>query len=138
MAYATVIDVQTRLGRPITDPTELAQVTAWLGDVEALILERVSDLATVVDTDDGPSTATVVRVECQAVIRKVLNPEGKVSEGVDDYQSRLNADDARTDLFLTDDEWGSLLTGAGAGAFSVRPSFESDTPVAVSTWGWEW
>src|SRR6478735_3964414 len=116
MTYAVLADVATRLGRPITDSNEVAQVEAWLGDVESLILARIPDLADWV-AGGVPSEAVVKMVEANAVVRKVKNPDGKQNERIDDYSYGLNADAARGDLFLTDAEWALLEPGSGEGAF---------------------
>lgn len=129
MAYATLTDVSTRLGRPITSTDEVVQVNAWIEDVEALILARIPTLVADVATGT-PSAALVAMVEATAVIRKIRNPEGKVSEDIDDYRYRLNAEAARGDLFLTDAEWVLLSPSSGGGAFSVSPYFAPD-PSAV-------
>lgn len=120
MTYANVTDVGTRLGRPITTADEIAQVNAWLADVEALILSRIPTLAADV-TAGAPSEAVVVMVEANAVVRKVRNPEGKVSEDIDDYRYRLSENAARGELFLTDEEWALLEPGSGGGAFTIVP-----------------
>jgi hypothetical protein len=120
VVYANIADVSTRLGRPITDADEIAQVNAWIEDVEAIITARIPDLDTRVA--DGAPTATVVAmVVANAVIRKIKNPDGKVSEGIDDYNYRLNENSRKGELFLTDEEWALLLPGAGEGAFTIRP-----------------
>lgn len=135
MAYATLTDVSTRLGRPITSTEEVAQVQAWLEDVEALILAYLPGLAAAI-ANGAPTLPVVVMVEANAVIRKIRNPEGKVSEDVDDYRYRLNADAARGDLFLTDAEWALLSTpSVSSGAFSVRPYFEADS-TTLAELGW--
>jgi hypothetical protein len=120
MAYATVSDVSTRLGRPISDPAEIAQVEAWIGDVEGMILDRIPDLAVYI-AEGRPTLATVAAVVANAVIRKVRNPDGKVQEGVDDYNYRLNENARRGELFLTDEEWALLAPVGGVGAFTIRP-----------------
>lgn len=135
MTYANVSDVSTRLGRPITDPNEVAQVEAWLDDVEALILARIPDLAENVAAGK-PSASLVAMVEANAVVRKVKNPDGKQNERIDDYSYGLNADAARGDLFLTDAEWGLLTPASASGAFSTRPGFEPDRPLRPLNW-WE-
>ncbi len=133
MTFATVPDVSTRLGRPITNPNEVAQVEAWLEDIEALILARIPDLADLV-TAGSPTVQAVVMVESNAVIRKLKNPDGKVSEGVDDYNYRLNENARKGELFLTDDEWELLEPGVVSSAFSTRPGFTPDGPVWPSAW----
>lgn len=123
--FATLDDVSTRLGRPITDPDEVAQVTAWIGDVEALVVSRIPDLETRV-AEGAPSAGVVAMVVANAVIRKVKNPEGYVSAGVDDFNYRYNEAARKGELFLTDEEWRLLVPSQGSGVFSVRPSFEAD------------
>ncbi|WP_062077691.1 Gp19/Gp15/Gp42 family protein [Demequina globuliformis] len=121
MTYAVLTDVSTRLGRAISDADEVAQVEAWLSDVEAIIRARVPDLDDRV-TDGNPAEAVVVMVEANAVVRKVKNPDGKQNERIDDYSYGLNSDYARGDLFLTDDEWELLLPSSGSqDAFSIHP-----------------
>ncbi len=120
MTYAVLTDVATRLGRPITNPDEVAQVNAWLADIEALVLGRIPDLADRVSAGN-PTEAVVKMVEANAVIRKIKNPDGKQNERIDDYSYGLNTDAARGDLFLSDEEWALLLPGSGEGAFTIRP-----------------
>lgn len=120
MAYATVEDVATRLGRPITEPTEVAQVDAWLEDVEVLIRARVPDLDALV-TAGTPPEPVVVMVESNAVVRMVRNPEGKTQERIDDYSWGLPANPYAGSLYLTDVEWGLLEPGASDGAWTIRP-----------------
>lgn len=120
MAYATITDVSTRLGRPIADPSEVAQVEAWIGDVESLIIARLPGLPAAVIAG-MPTAATVAMVEANAVIRKIRNPDGKVSETIDDYTYRLGGDARRSDLFLTEDEWALLMPGQPSGAWTISP-----------------
>jgi hypothetical protein len=121
MTYATVDDVAVRLGRPITDSNEVAQVNAWLEDTEALIRARIPDLDEQV-TSGALDEELVVLVECNAVIRKIKNPDGKQNEKIDDYSYGLTAEAARGDLFLTDEEWDLLTPGSGNGAWTIRPA----------------
>lgn len=120
MTFASITDVSTRLGRPISDALEVAQVTAWLEDVEAIILSRIPELPVAV-TDGRPTLSTVVMVEANAVIRKIKNPDGKVAERVDDYDYRLNENSRKGELFLTDEEWALLTPDGPDGAFTIRP-----------------
>lgn len=128
MSYANVTDVQIRLGRPITSAAEIAQVTAWLTDVEALIKVRIPDLDQRVALGQIDE-AIVALVEAQAVVRKVKNPDGKQNERIDDYSYGLNTDAARGDLFLTDEEWALLLPVSATGAFTIRPFGEPSSRV---------
>lgn len=136
MAHAHIADVAARLGRPITDPDEVNQVNAWLADVDALITSRIADYEALVGAGT-PSVAVAVMVEANAVVRKIRNPEGKVSEDIDDYRYRLNADAARGDVFLTSEEWALLSPGSGGEAFTIRPystSWVEGTWVHPDTW----
>lgn len=120
MTYASITDVSTRLGRPIVDDAEVAQVTAWLEDVEALILARFPTLEAAVALG-RPSAATVAMIEANAVIRKIKNPDGKVAEGIDDYNYRYNEQSRKGEIFLTDDEWAVLLPDQSSGAWTITP-----------------
>ncbi|MGJ9505392.1 hypothetical protein ACX3T3_05495 [Actinotignum schaalii] len=112
---ATIVDVETRLGRGLVDG-EVGQVNAWLADVAALITSRHPDYTTRVARE------IAVMVECNAVIRKLNNPEGKQNERIDDYSYGLSSDAARTDIFLTEDEWRLLAPRARTGAFTINPA----------------
>lgn len=123
MAYATVSDVEVRYGRTLTS-AESAQVGAWIDDLEAEILERVPDLEDLI-TDGRPTLATLKRVECAAVIRKLQNPEGlrTTTVAIDDYSTTKTVDSANSAgwLGLTDDEWNLLLPGSSGDAFTITP-----------------
>lgn len=120
MTFAEVSDIAQRLGRPASSPTESSQWEAWLSDVESIILGRIPDLASRI-SDGRPTLATVVMVEANAVIRKILNPEGKRSERIDDYSYDRGELLGNGSIFLTDEEW-ALLIGSPDGAFTIRPA----------------
>lgn len=120
MSYASITAVSTRLGRPITDELEIAQVEAWLEDVESLILSRLPNLPAAIGTG-APTSDTLVMIEANAVIRKIKNPDGKVSEGIDDYNYRYNESARKGELFLTDEEWALLTPGSPDGAWTISP-----------------
>lgn len=120
MTYANLKDVSDRLGKPIVDSQAVAQVTAWLSDAENIILSRIPDLAQKVE--DGIVLADVVKaVEANAVIRKIRNPDGKQNERIDDYSYGLNAEAARGEVYLTDEEWAILTPSTSNEAFSIIP-----------------
>lgn len=123
MAYATVSDVEVRYGRTLTS-AESAQVGAWIDDLEAEILERIPTLEALVVLG-RPTLATLKRVECAAVIRKLQNPEGlrTTTVAIDDYSTTKTVDSANSAgwLGLTDDEWNLLLPGASGDAFTITP-----------------
>lgn len=123
MAYATVADVEVRYGRPLT-PGESAQASAWIDDLEGMILDRIPTLEALI-LMGRPTLATLRRVICEAVIRKLQNPEGLKSTtvAIDDYSTTKVKDSGLSDgsLRLTDDEWFDLLPGSSGDAFSIRP-----------------
>lgn len=123
MTYATVEDVATRLGRPISDDAERAQVGAWLEDIEQIIRGRLPDLDERV-ASGKPSEVVVTMLEANAVMRLVRNPDGKIQERIDDYSYGLNQTTARGYLYLTDDEWALLTPGTPDGAWTIRPYAE--------------
>ena len=123
MAYATVGDVEVRYGRTLT-AAEVAQVTAWIEDLEAEILERIPLLEALI-LAGRPTAGTLKRVIAGAVIRKLQNPEGlrTTTVAIDDYSTTKTVDSANSPgwLGLTDDEWSLLLPGSSGDAFTIRP-----------------
>lgn len=123
MAYATVADVEVRYGRSLT-AAESAQVTAWIDDLEAEILERVPDLADLI-VDGRPTLATLKRVICASIARKLDNPKGLRTRtvAIDDYSTTETVDSSNSAgwLGLTDDEWNLLLPGSSGESFTIRP-----------------
>lgn len=117
MAYATVDDVQARLGRPLTDE-EKALAATLLDDVEARIRARIPDLDERVAADENYE-ALVVQVEANAVLRVLRNPEGYRQETEGNYSYSLSAAVASGHLFVMDSEWG--LLGSGRGAWTITP-----------------
>lgn len=129
--FATPADIATRLGRALDEPAEAAQVSAWLDDVEASILERLPDFSARIAAGT-PTMQTAIAVISAVVIRKINNPTGKLQERVDDYSYGLTATAASADLALTDAEWARLTPASASGAFSVRPSYDTGSTA------WEW
>lgn len=119
MTYATPDDVEKRIGRTLTQ-VQREQVQAWLDDVEALIKTRIPDLDALVTAGTIP-LEIIVMVECEAVIRKARNPDGKLTERIDDYSWTRDTSTSSGALYLTDDEWGLLTPDASANAFTIRP-----------------
>lgn len=112
MSITQTSNVAARLGRPISATNEVAQVQAWIDDVEDTIIRpRIGDLAELI-ADERLSEATLVRVVASAVIRKIQNPEGlrTVSRALDDWQTTATRDKVLSDgqLRLTDEEWADL------------------------------
>ena len=119
MAHATLQDVTDSLGRPIVG-AESTQVNGWLDKIERIIARLPGLPAAIID--GTPTATTVAMVEANAVIRKIKNPDGKVAEGIDDYNYRLNENARKGDLFLTEEEWALIspdLPATLGGAYSV-------------------
>lgn len=111
MAYATVIDVATTLGRPITDPDEQNQITNWISKTERIIAARLGNL----DNLDRQILADVIS---EVVARRARNPDGKRNERIDDYSYTLDAAASAVELTLTADEWARLSQdGSTSGAY---------------------
>lgn len=107
MAVATVQDVTTAIGRPITDQAEVDRVTYWLSAAEMQIRARLGDVA-LLDQD------AVRYVEAEAVATRLSNPDGYQSESIDDYTYRLPAESRQ--ITITSDHW-ALLNPVRAGSF---------------------
>lgn len=123
MAYATVSDVEVRYGRTLTT-AESAQVTAWIDDLEAEILERIPSLEALI-LAGRPTAATLKRVISAAIIRKLDNPKGLKSRtvAIDDYSTTEQPwiEGTAGALDLTDEEWSKLLPGSSGDAFTITP-----------------
>lgn len=111
MSYATVLDVATTLGRPITDTDEQNQITNWISKTERIISARLGDL----DALDRQILADVIS---EVVGRRARNPDGKRNERIDDYSYTLDAAASAVELTLTADEWARLSQdGSTSGAY---------------------
>lgn len=123
MTYATVSDVEVRYGRTLTT-VEAAQVTAWINDLEAEILERIPTLEALIVVG-RPTIPTIIRVVSQAIIRKLDNPKGLKSRtvAIDDYSTTEQPwiEGSAGALDLTDDEWSKLLPGSSGDSFTITP-----------------
>lgn len=124
MTYANVSDVEVRYGRTLT-PAESGQVTAWIDDLEAEILERIPAIEVLI-LAGRPTVPTIIRVVSQAIIRKLDNPKGLKSRtvAIDDYSTTEQPWVEGTPgggPELTDDEWSKLLPGSSGDAFTITP-----------------
>jgi hypothetical protein len=102
---ATVADIEARW-RPLT-AQETTNATALLADAWALLLARRPSLEA--DITAGTVTAAnVIRVEVAMILRVMRNPDGKVSERIDDYSYTRDAAVATGGLYVADDELADL------------------------------
>lgn len=113
MTYASVDDVARTLGRLISDPIEQDQVNQWITDTEQIIRERLGDLARL-------NADTLKAVIKEVVARRVLNPEGKSNERIDDYSYGFVDDAKRVGLHVTDEEWSRLAPVVPVSAGQVQ------------------
>lgn len=122
---ASVQDVATQLGRPIDDPLEINQVTAWIEMAELVIRQRYPNLDQLI-ASGRISLDAVNMVEASAVARYSLNPEGYTSksERIDDYQRTYGMTNSTYGITFTDTEWALLTpSDSGAeGAFTITPA----------------
>ena len=124
MAYATVADVEVRYGQSLS-VAQTAQVTVWIGDLEAEILERIPNIAELIVLG-RPTVATLERVISVAIIRHLNNPKGLKSRvvSIDDYSETEQPWIQGTPgggPELSDEDWAKLLPGSSGEAFSIRP-----------------
>jgi hypothetical protein len=115
VAVATVQEVATSLGRPITEQAEIDQVQMWLDDAELQIRLRLGDPLLL-------DPKTVAFVEREAVVLKVRNPGGKKDERVDDYSYGLSEAQARGQVLILDEWWAMLTPGVSTAAFTIAPT----------------
>lgn len=134
MSYATVLDVATTLGRPITDTDEQNQITNWISKTERIISARLGDL----DALDRQILADVIS---EVVARRARNPDGKRNERIDDYSYTLDVAASAVELTLTADEWARLSQdGSTSGAYmpllSPAPWLGGRDADTTPTGGW--
>jgi hypothetical protein len=113
MPVATSTQVATSLGRSLTS-AETAQVNMWLADAEMQIRLRLGDVAEL-------DQEALAYVEREAVILKLLNPEGKKSEQIDDYKYDRGSAQSVGQVFITDEWWAILTPAASETAFTIVP-----------------
>jgi hypothetical protein len=118
VSYATVDEVEARVGRPLNDgERELAAVL--LADAESLIRARVPDLDARI-SDGRIRRELVVMIEANAVVRVLRNPGGYTSETAGDYSYTIDSRAAAGYLTIPDTDW--RLIGVTAGAFTITPT----------------
>lgn len=105
----TLSDVEDRFYRPLTD-RELVNTKAWLSDSWWLLTTRLPALESNVTATTVP-LANVRRVVVAMVHRLLKNPEGFVTESIDDYSYRRATLVASGALSLEDDERALLIPG---------------------------
>ena len=121
---ASVDDVAKQLGRQVTDPLEVNQLTSWIELAEIAIRKRYPNLDQII-IDGRLAQRTVDLVEALAVARYARNQEAATSKStrIDDYQETVGTTNSVPTITLLDSEWELLEpSGYGAsGAFSIAP-----------------
>lgn len=118
MAYATVSDIEQRLGRELTE-SEATIVNTRLEDAEELIFRRIPDLTQRVE-DGKIRERLVVMVECEAVMRLIRNPEGYTQETDGNYSYSIDSRVASGRLAILPEEWALLGYSQGVIVLSPR------------------
>lgn len=114
----TADDVEAELGHTFETSLEKVRVERWITSCLALISStlkcELSDL----------DPAALKIVVPQVVARKVLNPEGKTSERIDDYYYTREVQ--KYGLALTQEEWEIVTphdVREDMGAFTISPFY---------------
>lgn len=105
----------------VLSAAEASLATVLLTDAEGIVRVRVPSVDARVA--DGTLPADVVAgVLARMVLRVMRNPDGKVSESVDDYSYRRADAIADGSLYLALDEIETLSPAGGSGeAFTISP-----------------
>jgi hypothetical protein len=116
-------DVEARW-RPLTDQ-EKQVASAIIQDAQD-ILETAAEAAGVAppNSTEERRTRSYIRVVASMAIRVLQNPDGILSETIDDYTYRRDSAVSSGALYVSDAEIDSLRPHTGRrrrGAFSIRP-----------------
>lgn len=119
---ATIDDLTARSFRPLT-AQEQSVGAVLLEDAWNLILKHRPYAA---DKFTDPAyRSLVIQVQCAMVLRVISNPEGKLSEQIDDYQYRRDSAVSDGSLYVSDAELALLgsseLGSDGAWTINTRP-----------------
>lgn len=117
---ATIGDLVARSLRPLSDQ-EQAVGAVMLEDAWALMVAQRPHVAARVATDPA-FEAVVKQILCAMVLRVLRNPDGKLSERIDDYEYRRDSVTSTGVLSLTDAELDLLGLGDAEsdGAWTIR------------------
>lgn len=135
MALATLHDVETRLGRTLTDQ-EPVLVATLLGDAEVLLASRNPSLLSQASSDPT-FRARAVAVEAAAVVRVLRNPEGYRSEQSGPFSYSIDTRAAAGFLTILADEWRQLGV---SDTFTIDPTPVMPVTMPFTVWdqlyGW--
>lgn len=118
-------DLQNRSLRTLSSQ-ELSVGTTLLDDAWTILTTRVGGIEARLAAIplDANLKALVVQIQCAMVLRLLNNPDGKLSETIDDYTYRLDSAVSTGALYVSDAEIALLSIAASAsnGAFTIKPS----------------
>ncbi|MGJ9405266.1 hypothetical protein ACHABQ_02940 [Nesterenkonia aurantiaca] len=139
-ALVTPVDVENRLMGKTFTADESAVVKFWIGDLEADIRARISNLTEL--AEDSGYLSTLKRVITAAIKRVLDNPKGlrQMSISIDDYNRSETIDSSASAglLYIADDDWGLLVPLLEGDAFSIRSYGEPDRVRNwISSTAWE-
>lgn len=126
LTYATVEDVSSRYGRPLT-AGETAQVDEWLVDLSSDVRIRIPDVGVRMSLSLDYSRL-VTRVIAETIGSKLRNPEGlrQRTVSIDDYSETKTVDTSNSSgrLWISDEDWSLLIPSTAGEAFSIMPWFQ--------------
>lgn len=119
MPLATVMDVQTRLMRPLST-VEQDAAEALIAELSGEVRVRVLGVDARAGSDSSYAALVAGRI-AGAVARVLRNPEGLVEETVGGETSRWAQGAAAAGLYLSEDDWAVIAVPAVlvGGAFTV-------------------
>lgn len=122
MSPAVIQDLVARSFRPLTDPEQQVG-SVLLEDAWNLILRHRPHVAERIA--DEAFKSLVIQVQCAMVLRVIKNPDGLLSEQIDDYTYRRDSAVSDGSLYVSDAELallGSASAGSeGAWTINTRP-----------------
>lgn len=118
-ALASVVDVETRLGRPF-EQSELGRVGALLDDASALVREEAGRSWVDAEGNPKPFPASIRTIVLRVVDRAWRNPEGFSAESDGDYSyQRTNV---QPGVYLTEQEAKAVRRAAGKSGLWTQPT----------------
>lgn len=116
---ATITDLTERSFRPLSE-AERQVGSVMLDDAWSLILTHRPHAADRIAED--AYRALVVQIQCAMVLRVIKNPDGYLSEQIDDYQYRRDSAVSAGNLYVSDAELALLGSAAGGseGAWTIN------------------
>lgn len=121
----TVEEVVRRLMRPLSD-VEAGAATALISDASVMIRARYP-LASTLALASPDLAALLAGAVARAVVRVLSNPNGRISEALDDYSYRRADSVADGRLYISGEDWAAIATllnpelVSETGAFTISP-----------------